>query len=296
VASREISKIEKVIKDSLKDMDYSEYASEFQRVRHQGAKIGAQYFGNNLVLLATFSPKGFDDIDFGVGLAVMNAAKGSTCTDNVMMVDCHNSFKGDGGRILPGNKEVFELLDAVEKLGKNEDKQVMRVGCSSDPLEDMSKEQGIGQSGVKVMIVEVGGYQKTAYILLDANNMIIGFREKIIKSVKPEGLDCVEVMTTDTHYVNTLSGGHNPVGVKMQDEIINAIIKCTKNAINDLEPVKAGVKVAEINDIKTLGPTHATELVTTISSIVAVSKFFAPLVFVLALVFAFIWIFYGTSI
>ena len=58
----------------------------------------------------------------------------------------------------------------------------------------------------------------------------------------------------------------------------------------------AGVKVAEINDIKTLGPTHATELVTTISSIVAVSKFFAPLVFVLALVFAFIWIFYGTSI
>ena len=114
VASREISKIEKVIKDSLKDMDYSEYASAFQRVKHQGAKIGAQYFGNNLLLLATFSPKGFDDIDFGVGLAVMNAAKGSTCTDNVVMVDCHNSFKGDGGRILPGNKEVFELLDAVQ--------------------------------------------------------------------------------------------------------------------------------------------------------------------------------------
>jgi putative membrane protein len=148
-----------------------------------------------------------------------------------------------------------------------------------------------------VMIVEVGGNQKTAYILLDANNMIIGFREKIIKSVKTEvDLDCVEVMTTDTHYVNTLSGGHNPVGSKMQDEIINAIIKCTKKAIDDLEPVKAGVKVAEINDIKTLGPTHATELVTTISSIVAVSKFFAPLVFVLALVFAFIWIFYGTSL
>jgi putative membrane protein len=295
VASKEIVKIENVIKDSLNDMDYSEYASEFQRVKYQGAKIGTQFFGNNLVLLATFSPKGFDDIDFGVGLAVMNAAKGSTCSDNVLMVDCHNSFKGDGGRILPGNKEVFELLGAVEKLGKNEDKQVIRLGCSSDPLDDMSKEQGVGQSGVKVMVVEVGGNQKTAYILLDANNMVIGFREKIIKSVKSLGLDCGEVMTTDTHYVNTLSGGHNPVGVKMQDEIINAIIKCTKNAIDDLEPVKAGVKVAEIDDIKTLGPTHATELVTTISSIVAVSKVFAPLVFVLALVFAFIWIFYGAG-
>ena len=94
--------------------------------------------------------------------------------------------------------------------------------------------------------------------------------------------------------MNTLSGGHNPVGYKKQDKLIQTIIDCTRNAINDLEPVKAGVQVAEINDIKTLGPTHSTELVTTISSVVAVSKVFAPLVFIIALVFAFIWIFYGT--
>jgi putative membrane protein len=159
-------------------------------------------------------------------------------------------------------------------------------------LDDFTKEQGVGQSGVKVMIIEVGK-QKTAYILLDANNMVLGYREKILDAVKALGVDEAEVMTTDTHYVNTLSGGHNPIGSKMQNEILEEILKCTKIALDDLEPVKVAMKVAEIDDIKTLGPTHATELVTTISSIIAVSKVFAPLVFILAFIFAFLWIFYG---
>lgn len=290
VASKELDKIEAVVKDALGGMEYRSQASPFFRVESAGAKIGGQYFDDDLVLLVTFAPKGFDDIDFGVGLAVMNAAR-ATGARNVMVVDCHNSFIPDS-RILPGNKEVFELLDAVDKIPKNEDKEPFQIGCSFNPMDDFSKEQGVGQSGVKVMVVEVGK-QKTAYILLDANNMVIGYRDKIIKAVKSLGIDEMEVMTTDTHYVNTLSGGHNPIGSKMEEEIIEEIKKCTLEAMDDLEPVEVAAAVAPIKDIKTMGPTHATELVTTISSIIAVSKVIAPLIFVLAFIFAFLWVFYG---
>ncbi len=293
VASKEINKIEEAVKESLKDMDYSENASTFFRVKNDGAVIGAQYFDKNLLMLATFAPKGFDDIDFGVGLALMNLAKASCDVENVIFVDCHNSFKGEGGRVLPGNKEVFELMGAVEKLKTPKQENGIKVGCSSDPLDDISKEDGIGQSGVKVMVVETSNSQKTAYILLDANNMVIGFRDQILEKVETLGLDHTEVMTTDTHFVNTMSGGHNPLGYKKQDEIINAILKCTKSALNDLEDVSVGCKVVNIEDIKTFGPLNATELVTTISSIVAVSRVFAPIVFMAALLFAFIWVFYG---
>ena len=99
-------------------------------------------------------------------------------------------------------------------------------------------------------------------------------------------------MTSDTHYVNALSGGHIPVGKKSQDIIFEKIIACTENAIKDLEDVTVACEVSKIEDLKTLGPTHATELVTTISSIVAVSKIFAPLIFIIAFLSAFIWIFY----
>ncbi|MBI5681514.1 MAG: DUF2070 family protein [Methanobacterium sp.] len=296
VSYKEINKIEKVVKDALKDMDYFDNVSKFFRVENERAKIGAQYFDKNLLMLATFSPKGFDDIDFGIGLAVTNLAKASCDVENVILVDCHNSFKGEGGRILPGNKEVFELMGAVEKIQNLESENKIRIGCASDPLTDFSKEDGIGLSGLKIMVLEAydsdNTSQKTAYILLDSNNMFKGFREKILDKVMELGVDQAEVMTTDTHYVNTLSGGHNPVGHRKQDEMINAILKCTKIALNDLEEVSVGCKMSKIEDIKTLGPLNATELVTTISSVVAVSRIFAPLIIISALLSVFIWLFY----
>ena len=295
VSSKEIRKVENVIRNGIENMDYTPKASRFIRVEHNGAKIGAQYFGGNLLLLATLAPEGFDDIDFGVGLAISNLAKASCSTENVILVDCHNSFKGEGGRVLPGNKEVFDLMGAVEKLPEMEREERMRMGCAYNPMDNITKEEGIGQSGIKVMVVEVGSgstLQRTAYILLDSNNMLIGFRDRIVESVKAMGIDEAEAMTTDTHFVNTISGGHNPVGTKRQDEILEAILECTKRAVDDIEDVEAAGKVCQIKDLKTLGPLHSTELVTTISSIVAVSRIFAPLIFIIALIFVFIWIFY----
>lgn len=291
VSSKEVKKIEKVVKDTLEKLEYSGSASKFFRVQSGDAKIGAQYFNNCLLLLATLAPVGFDDMDFGVGLAITNLAKAKTDAEKVILVECHNAFKGEGGRILPGNKEVFELMEAVEYLHKANEMGSFKVGCASDPMDEVTKEEGVGESGVKVMVVQVAD-QKTAYILLDSNNMVIGFRERIIDMVKKLDLDEVEVMTSDTHFVNALSGGHNPVGNKNQDTILEKVFNCTEKAVKDLEEVTVGCDVSLIEDIKTLGPTHATELVTTISSIVAVSRIFAPLIFIIAFLSAFIWIFY----
>lgn len=290
VSSKEICKIKKVVEEALDGMEYTNLASEFAVVESEGAKLGVQYFGDDIFLLATFAPQGFDDIDFGVGLALIKAAQGQTNAENIVLVDCHNSFKGESGRVLPGNPEVFQLIDAVGKIKKGSTGK-MKMGCASNPIQELGKRSGVGQSGVKVMVVEVNN-QKTAYIVLDANNMVIGFRDTIIKAAQDVGLDCVEVMTTDTHFVNTLSGGHNPIGTSDPEIILEKIVDCTKKAIDDLETVSVGSKLMKISGINTLGPTHATELVTTISSIVAVSRVFAPLVFVLALLFVFIWIFY----
>ena len=290
VSSREICKIKDLVEKTLENMEYSDQASQFIRVEYEDAKLGAQYFGNNLLLLATFAPLGFDDIDFGVGLAIIKAAQGHTKAENVILVDCHNSFKGESGRVLPGNPEVFHLLSAVEKLEKPSESE-LKMGCANETIQELGKRSGVGQSGVKVMILDVNG-QKTAYILLDANNMVIGFRDEIITAVEKLGLDHTEVMTTDTHFVNTLSGGHNPLGTRDRDIIVTKTAECVKNALNDLEPVQVGAKTVKLSSINTLGPTHATELVTTITSIVAVSRIVAPLLFVLALFFVFIWIFY----
>ncbi|HOQ20772.1 MAG TPA: DUF2070 family protein, partial [Methanothermobacter sp.] len=106
------------------------------------------------------------------------------------------------------------------------------------------------------------------------------------------GIHDGEVMTTDTHYVNTHSGGHNPIGKRKRNRILETIIECVESAVDDLEPVEVACATARVKNLNTLGPTNSTELVSTISSIVAVSRILAPIIFLVALVFVLVWIFY----
>ena len=46
-----------------------------------------------------------------------------------------------------------------------------------------------------------------------------------------------------------------------------------------------------IYDLKTFGPNNSTELISTMSSIISVSKFTAPFIFVVSIIFVFIWLF-----
>ncbi|MDR2966800.1 MAG: DUF2070 family protein [Methanobacteriaceae archaeon] len=296
VSTNELKKIEISVKKGLENLNYSEKASKFVRYSQKNAKIGVQFFNDNLILLNTFAPYGSDDIEFGVGLSVMSQSKNHCNVKNSIVVDCHNSFSEEKGRVLPGNPEVFQLLDTIDKIECLKQNTGIKVGCSENTtLENLNKSHGIGDSGIKVMMIEVEG-QKTAYILLDSNNMKIGFRERIFKEVDDLAIDELEVMTTDTHSVNTLSNGYNPVGISKQDEIIQHIRKLINEAIDDLESVEAGATVNRIEGLKTFGPNNSTELISTISSIVAVSKIMAPIIFILAILFVFIWIFYLPAI
>ncbi|MDR2624338.1 MAG: DUF2070 family protein [Methanobrevibacter sp.] len=291
VSAKEIDKIETAVCDALEEMEYSSYCSEFIRYSKEKANIGVQFFGDNALVLTTFAPHGSDDIELGIGLSLMIKIQSKCDLESGIVVDCHNSFDEESGRLLPGSPKMFHLLDVVDDIKRTEQNEGISVGCYHDLMEDLDKSNGVGEDGVKVIVVETIG-QRTAYILFDSNNMLRGFREKIIESVKGLDLDEVEVMTTDTHSVNTLSSGYNPIGRTKQDEIIEHVKSSCRRAMNDLEEVEAGVKTKRIVGINTFGPNNSTELISTISSIVAVSKIMAPLIFILAIIFVFIWIFF----
>ena len=114
-----------------------------------------------------------------------------------------------------------------------------------------------------------------------------------MEAVNGLDIDEIEVMTTDTHTVNTLSRGYNPVGIAKREEIIEYVKISIKEAIKDLEKVEVGTGTEKILNLNTFGPKNSTELISTISSVVAVSKIIAPVLFITALLIVFIWIFYG---
>lgn len=290
IAVSEIDKIEKAIKNGLEDVEYSKSASKFIRYSAEKANIGVQFFNEGMVILSTFAPEGSDDIEFGVGLTMMTQSRSKCNIKDSVIVDCHNSFTEESGEVLPGNAEVFHLIDAIDKIDSNQEKYSIKVGCFEDEMKTLDKQEGVGDSGIKTMIIEVDN-QRTAYVLFDANNMEIGFRQEIIDAVKDLEIDEIEVMTTDTHSVNTLSRGYNPIGIEKREEIIEYIKISINEAINDLEEVEVGTGTKKIKNLNTFGPTHSTELISTISSVVAVSKIIAPVLLITALIIVFIWIF-----
>ncbi|WP_296883641.1 DUF2070 family protein [uncultured Methanobrevibacter sp.] len=293
ISVKEIDKIEKCVKEGLDKIEYSKNASKFKRYSHNAANIGVQFFNKGMIILSTFAPNGSDDIEFGVGLTMMTQSISKCNVKDSVIVDCHNSFTPESGEVLPGNPEVFDLIDVIDKVEvSNEEHNSIKVGCCADTMGDLDKQEGIGESGLKVMVIDVSG-QRTAYVLFDSNNMEIGFRQEIIDATKDLDIDEIEVMTTDTHTVNTLSRGYNPVGIEKRPEIIEYVIKCIKIAIDDLEEVEVGTGTKKIKNLNTFGPKNSTELISTISSVVAVSKIIAPVLLITALFIVFIWIFYG---
>ena len=291
-AVSEIDKIEKSVKDGLKKVEYSENASRFIRYTCEKANIGVQFFNEGMVILSTFAPEAVDDIEFGVGLTMMAQSRNRCNVKDSIIVDCHNSFTPESGEVLPGNSEVFQLIDVIDSINPNPEKFDVKVGCYADNMDDLDKHEGIGESGIKTMIVEIAD-QRTAYVLFDSNNMEIGFRQEIIDAVSDLEIDEIEVMTTDTHTVNTLSRGYNPIGIAKRPEIIEYVRTSIKEAIKDLEKVEVGTGTEKIKNLNTFGPKNSTELISTISSVVAVSKIIAPVLLITSLIIVFIWIFFG---
>ncbi|MBQ9160530.1 MAG: DUF2070 family protein [Methanobrevibacter sp.] len=292
IAVSEIDKIENSVKKGLENVEYSPNASKFVRYNSQKANIGVQFFNEGMVILSTFAPEAVDDIEFGVGLTMMAQSRNRCDVKDSVIVDCHNSFTPESGEVLPGNAEVFHLIDVIDKIDPDQNKTDIKIGCYENDMPAFDKQEGIGESGIKTMVVEVEG-QRTAYVLFDSNNMEIGFRQEIIDAVSDLEIDDIEVMTTDTHTVNTLSRGYNPIGIAKRPEIIEYVKVSIKEAIDDLEKVEVGTGTEKIENLNTFGPNNSTELISTISSVVAVSKIIAPVLLITALAIAFIWIFFG---
>lgn len=292
IAVSEIDKIENSIRKGLERVEYSENASKFIRYNSEKANIGVQFFNEGMVILSTFAPEAVDDIEFGVGLTMMAQSRNHCNVKDSVIVDCHNSFTAESGEVLPGNSEVFQLIDVIDLIEPEQEKYDIKIGCHSDNMEDLDKNEGVGESGIKTMIIEVGN-QRTAYVLFDANNMEIGFRQEIIDAVSDLDIDEIEVMTTDTHTVNTISRGYNPIGIVKRAEIIEYARESIIEAIKDIEKVEVGTGTNKIKNLNTFGPKNSTELISTISSVVAVSKIIAPVLLITSLFIAFLWIFFG---
>jgi putative membrane protein len=249
VTEREVDAVLDAAEDAYDRIEYGATATASVRTEDGDASVLGQSFGDSALLVATYAPGFADDVEYAVGLSAAAEARSSGLGE-VMLVDAHNSNDGlegdDLGHVTPGSKRSFDMIQAAGRAGErlsSAEQAPLELGVAWDPT-DWDPIDGIGPLGVRVAVLDAGG-QRTAYVLVDGNNMEPGLRGAIVGSLVdadgPLGIDAAEVMTTDTHIVNTVEAA-NQVGAAIDHRtLIDIIGEVTAQAVDDLEPVEAGM-------------------------------------------------------
>jgi putative membrane protein len=239
----------------------ADLASPFVRVKEGSAIASCQIFGKTAFISFTVAPKTTEDLPQELGRIVREEAEkyGLNCS---VLVNAHNSLND----IIDTEESLDDLRIAASKCleqAANLPCKEFMVGAATVFPKEFSLKDGMGTGGITAITVEVEK-QKTAYVVIDGNNMVSGFREKILSALSAEGFGESEVFTTDTHAVSALvtgRRGYHPVGEAMNNDVlISRIINAAKSAESKLEKAKAGCLRLTIPQVRVIGKTRIESL------------------------------------
>jgi putative membrane protein len=265
VSESEIDKLVIAVNKTRSSLRYSSEAGRSVRVCEGSVSLLYQRIGDTLLMVSTRSPEKTEDLDFCIGHAIIS--EGHRVTPHIGFIDAHNSIGDEIASIRPGTRTAHEYFTAscqafdqwprIKTSG-------LSIGYAHIPL-PYGRLEGIGDIGLQVLICEVSG-QKTAYILLDGKNMASGTRERL----RDEALTLVdeaEIMTTDTHVVNTISG-KNPVGFRVSPaDLIPYIREGINSALKDLSPASAAGSSASCEGVIIFGSDSIAQLASIVNTI-----------------------------
>jgi putative membrane protein len=265
-------KVVSAVRESLAGITPAPAAGRSARVQEGSVNLLAQRFADSLLLVGTRAPERTEDLDPAIGWVLW--AEGHRLYGQVAFVDAHNSMTEVSGGTYLGSPIAEEYLAGALRAmeeGKAQELLPFRAGAARVAV-PFTREEGIGDLGVQALLVEVAG-QRTGYVLVDGNNIWRGGREVLLGAVR--GLvDDAEVMTTDSHVVNTITG-KNPVGLRVPPEEIAPYVRlAVEAAIADLAPAEAGASTAWCRDIEIFGPQRISQISSVTS---AIMNFIGPL-------------------
>jgi putative membrane protein len=240
------------------------------------ATASCQIFGDTAFVSFSLAPKTTEDLPQELGRMV-NEEASKYGLKSAIVTNTHNSIT----EVVEVEKYVGALQTAASRsLQKAVALPTERfmVGAATVYPQEFTLKEGMGAGGITATVVQVGK-QKTAYVVIDGNNMISGLREKILAALTSVGFDEGEVFTTDTHSVSALSSGrsvrhgYHPIGEVMSHEVlIGYICGVAKKAVSNLEPSKVGAAHLVVPQVRVIGETHLQAMSTLVDKSIQKAK------------------------
>jgi putative membrane protein len=273
VATSEMKNIMKAVDESIGNAVYKNAKVSISLGKNDECKAQALRINNSAIVSLSRAPHVTEDVNFGLGLALISEAE--KYSDKAMMIDQHNAETGDITSFEPGSPIAFGYLEAVrDSFSKTADQKPLKIGVATRSIDSSS----IGKAGIKVAVFSSS--PEYVMILIDCNGVTPEFRDEIESAIIKLGKNknrkfTVGIFTTDTHQTNMVKGVLNPL--KEQETALKLIEEACEEALEDMQEAKFFIDKKWF-DIKIIGAKQSIEVISTINSIVAISKITFPLI------------------
>ncbi len=273
VSSLELSKILAAVDSMIKKAKYSAGRVSLSSGRFDECRSEVLMINKSGLVGLSRAPAVTEDINFGLGLSFISEAEKKLRM--AMVVDQHNAETGEITSFEPGSPVAYSYLTAIRySLSKKPASKPLRMGVSTRMVNSLV----VGNAGVKIAVFSSS--PEYAVVLIDSNGVTPRFRDRIEQEArkmgKAKGMDfVVGVFTTDTHQTNMVPGVLNPA--KDENEILGAIKDGLKEAMDDMQSAKFFADKCWF-DINVIGAKQSIELISTVNSIIAISKITLPLI------------------
>jgi putative membrane protein len=179
-------------------------------------------FGDQVIAFLSNAPYNTDDLEPAIIDEAVSAARALGV--ELMLVDSHNSIGGE--KAEQSKLAIDDWIRAFSEItGSPEEKFEIGVAHSSEL--QFEQRSDISDGGITVLV-----FRKPtsihALITADSNNAVVGLRQMVIDELKKEGVDLIELCTSDTHksaarYMT--SRGYQALGEDSDMETLVAAIK-----------------------------------------------------------------------
>jgi len=269
--SEECKKVVKAVREIVLKFSEGDFSEKVQISTRTGTLTTVHLFrfGKQGVVVCEPWPTPFDDMSMEMFREFQWSAMHQGFED-IMVIDGHNHSNRDAAAVHLGDRFSVEMGSLLSTLAQKRGEQAgFRIGFGAAPPE--SSINSLGPKGVEAVVIEAAG-KKTAFILLDGNNMLPEMTERLRAEAK-KLVDLAIVTTADNHVVNATLGGYNPIGLRCSFEELSPLLNyAIHSALKDLGGGRVAVKTGVIRGINIFGFGNTNRLVATINSTVAVIR------------------------
>ncbi|HEY9756680.1 MAG TPA: DUF2070 family protein, partial [Oculatellaceae cyanobacterium] len=256
-------------------------ASPFVRATSGCATASCQIFGDTAFVAVTMAPLTTEDMPQELGRLVSEEAA-RLGLKHAIIVNDHNALDDENADMNAHLSELKEAAFACLKQAVALPTKSIKVGSATVYPVEFTQKMGMGTGGITAIVVEVDS-QRTAYVVIDGNNMIPHLREKILSALTDAGFSECEVFTTDTHAVSALvtgERGYHPIGEAMNHAVlIGYLVEAAKKAAQTLELAKSGFVEFTVPKVRVIGEERIKSISLLVDKGITMAKKTAPAIF-----------------